>query len=121
MAPPPTCGQRFAQAFSLCYGNSAQIGRKKRRGANRVQPANSKGGNWWQSPLCKKRGGGRPGTASQFQRRELVAVPALRLASEIRILNVEDGLDVVLVAGQLREHLGRRGPGSAGGASAGED
>src|ERR1035438_4011527 len=20
--------------------------------ANRVQPANSKGGNWWQSPLC---------------------------------------------------------------------
>src|ERR1019366_2609678 len=22
------------------------------RGANRVQPANSKGGNWWQSPLC---------------------------------------------------------------------
>jgi hypothetical protein len=21
-------------------------------GANRVQPANSKGGNWWQSPLC---------------------------------------------------------------------
>src|ERR1035438_843852 len=23
-----------------------------RVGANRVQPANSKGGNWWQSPLC---------------------------------------------------------------------
>src|ERR1035441_488123 len=29
--------------------------------ANRVQPSNSKGGNWWQSPLC----GGRflPGSA----------------------------------------------------------
>jgi hypothetical protein len=27
-------------------------GRRNSRGANRVQPANSKGGNWWQSPLC---------------------------------------------------------------------
>src|ERR1019366_5580571 len=26
------------------------------RGANRVQPTNSKGGNWWQSPFCGARG-----------------------------------------------------------------
>jgi hypothetical protein len=24
------------------------------RGANRVQPTNSKGGNWWQSPFCRR-------------------------------------------------------------------
>ena len=48
--------------------------------ANRVQPSNSKGGNWWQSPLCDDvaLAKGKPGTAIQFQRRELVAVPALR-------------------------------------------
>ena len=28
-------------------------------GANRVQPANSKGGNWWQSPFCGSHTGGR--------------------------------------------------------------
>src|ERR1035441_3333060 len=26
--------------------------RRVSRGANRVQPTNSKGGNWWQSPFC---------------------------------------------------------------------
>src|ERR1017187_1593019 len=30
----------------------SHYGRRNSRGANRVQPANSKGGNWWQSPLC---------------------------------------------------------------------
>jgi hypothetical protein len=32
--------------------NGAGYGKVSSAWANRVQPANSKGGNWWQSPLC---------------------------------------------------------------------
>jgi hypothetical protein len=32
--------------------NGAVYGEVRSAWANRVQPANSKGGNWWQSPFC---------------------------------------------------------------------
>src|ERR1035438_1314327 len=41
-------GQTLGQTASF----RGKLRRKPGAWAKRVQPANSKGGNWWQSPLC---------------------------------------------------------------------
>src|ERR1035438_8282885 len=43
-------------------------------GANRVQPTNSKGGNWWQSPFC---GVSRPASPKTVKHPNWMAVPGL--------------------------------------------
>src|ERR1035438_6907603 len=61
-SPSSLAARRMRMAISLRFSaRSFFIGSVREQkcaflritgGANRVQPANSKSGNWWQSPLC---------------------------------------------------------------------
>src|ERR1039457_6009420 len=51
-APETWCQSLMRKHLILGMKIGAGYGEVSSAWANRVQPANSKGGNWWQSPLC---------------------------------------------------------------------